>query len=167
MVRLAPIVQLFVEVLGVETVQDRIVAHTECVARRVAVEQPDQSVTDIRTELCLVCLCCAGAVRRCPAVILRLVGEKAGQLPAKAFGKTAVVLLVRFLDEGIHHDGIEGVGVGGTVLAIDTVVFGHIGRRAGQTNVTAVGFGVAGEGRRIVGIANAVLQILRQKFFFS
>ena len=121
---LAPIVQLFIEILHIQPVQRAEVPLAEGVPALALDKQPDESVTDVLAPCCKL-LFGDGRVRRCPAIVLRLVRKEPRKLLPETAFEPFVVLFVRFCDERIRHRGVEYIRVCGADAKVYVVIFGN------------------------------------------
>ena len=120
-VRFAPVVQFFIEVLRIQPVERIEVLFAEGIAALALHEQPDEPVADVLAVLGEFRLR-HGRVGRAPAVILRLVREKARKLLPEPIFELRIIFFVRFGDERIHHGGIEDIGVRGADAQVHVVI---------------------------------------------
>ena len=111
-----------------------------------------------------------GGVGGVPAEVLGLIGEEALDSFAEFLGKTIVVALVSFADEGIYDFGIQNVGHGGVGAVVNAVVFTCSVRRGGDPlqlsvveGVDTQSLGVEGRLHLITDVMGPVFGIFQQQ----
>ena len=110
-VRFAPIVQFFVEILHIKAIQRLKISGAEMVTTFIVNKEPNQTVPNVFAILRKYGFY-AGGVGCCPAVILGFIREKSNQLLAEAVRKTCIVFFVGFLNKGIYHFRIQNIRIG-------------------------------------------------------
>ena len=118
----APVVQCFIEYVGIQLVEHLVIAHAERVSLFVVLEKGDDAVGDVFAVALFPKFFRRIGKGRAPAVILRFVGEKSDELFAEPVLKAAVIFFVRHTDEFRDHVGIEDIGIGGRTAHIHAAV---------------------------------------------